>query len=99
MSLITPLIASNRVVIFSWVHCPYCVKAKQLFATLTKDVTTYEIDQMPNGKAMKVEIEKKFRHDTVPAVFIKGDFIGGFSDCDALHKQGKLVPMLSGSKI
>ena len=89
------MIASNKVVIFSWVQCPYCVKAKQLFASLSKEVTAYEIDKMPEGGAIKTEIEKKFKHDTVPAVFIKGQFIGGFSDCDALHKQGKLVPMLA----
>jgi glutaredoxin 3 len=93
MSL-APLVASNRVVIFSWVQCPFCVRAKQLFAGLTKDVSAYDIDRMPEGNAIQAEIIKQFNHDTVPAVFIKGQFIGGFSDCDALHKQGKLVPML-----
>jgi glutaredoxin 3 len=89
------LSVSKRVVIFSWVQCPYCVRAKELFAGLTKDVVAYDIDKMPEGGAIKAEIEKQFNHDTVPAVFIKGKFVGGFSDCNALHQQGKLVPMLS----
>ena len=88
------LIASNRVVIFSWVQCPYCVRAKQLFSTLTKDVTAYDIDRMPEGENIHQQIISQFNHETVPAIFVKGQFVGGFSDADAMHKAGKLVPLM-----
>jgi len=89
------MIAANKVVIFSWVRCPFCVKAKQLFVGLTKEVAVFDIDQMPNGDELQGEIIKAYDHDTVPAVFIKGKFIGGYSDCAALHSQGQLVKMLA----
>ena len=93
-SAVAKLIASNQVVIFSWVRCPYCVKAKALLQPLSKDVAVYDVDKMENGEALHNEVIKMTGQETVPAVFINGKFIGGFSDTDALHRQGKLVPML-----
>lgn len=95
MSLSGPLIASNKVVIFSWVNCPYCKKAKALFEGLTKDVTVYQLDQMANGDNIHQEIIDATGQETVPAVYIKGRMIGGFSDSDALHRAGKLTDLLS----
>ena len=95
MSLAGPLINSNKVVIFSWVHCPYCKKAKELLGSLTKERSIYDVDQMPNGKAIHQEIIDATGHDTVPAIYIKGKLIGGFSDTDALYKRGELTKMLS----
>ena len=89
------LVGANQVVIFSWVRCPFCVKAKQLLGGLSKDVATYDLDQLPEGNALHEEIVKATQHETVPAVWINQQFIGGFSEVDALHKQGKLVSMLA----
>jgi glutaredoxin 3 len=33
---------------------------------------------------------------TVPQIFVDGRPLGGFSDIDALDKQGKLDPLLRG---
>jgi glutaredoxin 3 len=95
MSKLAQLTAANTVVIFSWVRCPYCVKAKELLGGLSKDVAIYDIDQMPEGEELHKEIIKQTNHETVPAIWIKNQFIGGFSDVDALHKQGKLTAMLA----
>merc|ERR1711916_226787 len=92
---LSQLISANQVVIFSWVRCPFCVKAKQLLGGLSKDVATYDIDQRPDGDAIHAEIIKATQHETVPAIWINGQFIGGFSEVDALHKQGKLEGMLA----
>lgn len=91
---VAQLVAANSVVIFSWVRCPFCVKAKALLGGLSKDVAIYDIDKMPEGDALHQEIIQTTNHETVPAIYIKGQFIGGFSDVDALHKQGKLEAML-----
>lgn len=88
------LTGANAVVIFSWVRCPYCVKAKALLGPLSKDVAIYDIDKMPEGDAIHAEIIAATQHETVPAIWIKNQFVGGFSDVDALHREGKLVPML-----
>ncbi len=98
MSSAAELIASGRVVIFSWVTCPYCVKAKKLLQPLVppEEYKVYDIDRMPNGDAIHAEIIKATNHETVPAVYINGQFVGGFSDCDALNRQGQLQKLIAG---
>jgi glutaredoxin 3 len=95
MPLLPSLIDSNRVVILAMHQCPFCVRAKQFFATLTTNVTAYDMDQMPDGPAIEAELQNHFSYDSVPALFVNGQFIGGFGDCDYLHAEGKLVPMLN----
>lgn len=91
---LSQLVAADSVVIFSWVTCPYCAKAKALLGDMTKDLAIYDIDQMPEGDALHKEIIQATKQETVPAIFIKGQFIGGASDVEELHKQGKLEPMI-----
>jgi glutaredoxin 3 len=95
MSLAGPLIAANKVVVFAWVKCPYCVKVKALLDSVTKDVTYVYVDTVENGEAIREEIIKATGHETVPAVFINGKLIGGFSDTNALNEQGKLLELLA----
>lgn len=97
MPAVADLIGKNTVVVFSWVHCPFCVKAKAILAPLTNDLMVYEIDQMEGGGDMKAQIEKAYHHDTVPAIFIRGTFVGGCDTIEGLHKQGKLTTMISGT--
>ena len=95
-SRLPQLTGANAVVIFSWVRCPFCAKAKTLLNSLSKDVAVYELDQMAEGNALHQEIITATNgHDTVPAVWVRNEFVGGFSEVDALHKQGKLAKMLS----
>ena len=89
------LINSANVVIFSWTRCPYCVRAKALLTPMTKNLKIYELDTMgAEGDSIHNEIIKATGHDTVPAIFIDGKLIGGFSDADALNKAGKLTSLI-----
>lgn len=97
MTNVADLINGSTVVMFSWVKCPFCVRAKALLGPLTTDMKVYEIDTMEGGDDMKAQIERDYNHDTVPAIFIKGIFVGGCSDVQALNSEGKLVPMLSAN--
>lgn len=72
-------------------YCPYCHKAKALLQELgvpftdidvTHDEETYRTVKMRSGL------------NTVPQIFAGDTCLGGFSDIDALHKMGKLLPAL-----
>ena len=90
------LIGSAKVVIFSWVRCPYCVKAKNLLSSMTKDLNVVQLDTMGlDGEKIHHEVIQMTNHDTVPAIFIRGKFIGGFTDVDALNKRGELEALMS----
>lgn len=92
------LIASNRVVIFSMNGCPYCVKVKKLLNGLSKEVSSYELDTGADGARVHAEIVKATGHETFPAVYIAGQFIGGCDDTVALQQSGQLDKLLAAPK-
>lgn len=93
---VTELVAQHAVVMFSWVSCPYCVRAKKLLETVTSDLQVHYLDKMgAEGDQLQAAIVQMTNgHDTVPAIWVKGTFVGGCSDVEGLHKQGKLAKML-----
>ncbi|KAG5501430.1 hypothetical protein JKF63_03243 [Porcisia hertigi] len=92
---VAELIRQNKVVMFSWVHCPFCVRAKDILKPLVKDLKVYECDELPNGEDLRAQILKTYNHETVPAIFIDGDFIGGCSDLQSIEKSGVLAKKLA----
>ena len=93
MSL-APLVRSANTVLFTWTHCPFCVKAKALLTPMTENIKIYDLQSIENGNAIHAEIIKATGHETVPAVYIGGKLIGGFSEVAKLHYEGKLEGMV-----
>lgn len=94
------LIVSDKVVVFSKTHCPYCRSTKQLLAELGvgadsgKNLTVLELDRLEDGPAMQDALQEITGQRTVPNIFIGGKHIGGNSDLQGLKRQGKLVELL-----
>lgn len=80
-----------QVTIYSKNYCPYCDRAKALLKK--KGVSFEEIlmDDKPDEMAKLIE---KTGLRTVPQIFINDKLIGGFTDMDALDKQGELDKLL-----
>ncbi|KAJ3245230.1 hypothetical protein HDU78_009710 [Chytriomyces hyalinus] len=87
-------IASNKVVVFSKTHCPYCRKAKALLDSLGAQYEAVELDQRADGSEIQAYLAEKTGQRTVPNVFIGGKQIGGCDDVHALHAKGGLKPLL-----
>lgn len=94
MYLAGPLVVANKVVVFCCHICPFCAKVKALLDSLTTEVSYFYVDKMENGEAIHGDVIKFTGFETLPVVFIDGQLIGGYSDTDLLHQEGKLVPML-----
>jgi glutaredoxin 3 len=92
------LVASAPLVVFSQTSCPYCKKAKTLLGEAGARPAVVELDTLgADGYALRVELGKRTGRTSVPAVFIGGASVGGFSDgpgVQTLATEGKLVPML-----
>jgi glutaredoxin 3 len=82
-----------RVQIYSKKSCPFCVRAKALLDR--KGFPYEEIDAEGNDE-LRVWLAETSGQKTVPQIFVDGRPLGGFSDIDALDKQGKLDPLLRG---
>jgi glutaredoxin len=49
-----------------------------------------EVDLHPRGNAILKYVQEKTKHRTVPIIYIKGAFLGGFEDVNQLYATGRL---------
>ncbi|EGG19340.1 hypothetical protein DFA_02127 [Cavenderia fasciculata] len=74
-------ISSNKLVIFSKTFCPYCVKAKQLFANLKVNAFVIELDNRGDCGECQDALKSITGVRSVPQIFVNQKFIGG---CDGM---------------
>ena len=82
-----------EVIVYSTTFCPYCVRAKQLLDR--KGIDYKEVNLSDEAPEVRVELMQRTNHRTVPQIFIKDQFIGGFDQLYALEKEGKLDQLLA----
>lgn len=75
----------------SW--CPYCDRARRLFAS--KGVTFSEID-VESAASSRAEMRERSGRSTVPQIFIGDTHVGGSDDLAALEAAGRLDALLAG---
>jgi glutaredoxin 3 len=79
--------------IYTKEHCPYCTRAKALLRK--KGIAFEEID-VERDDEMRAWLVETTGQRTVPQIFVDGRSLGGFSDVEALDRQGRLDPILRG---
>ena len=52
------LISQNGVVTFGWTFCPFARRAKELLAELGADFKAVELNELPQGPALRAELIK-----------------------------------------
>ncbi|CAN1182886.1 unnamed protein product, partial [Linum perenne] len=95
MSKAKDLVSSNSVVVFSKSYCPYCTQVKKLLDQLKATYKAVELDKESDGSDIQAALAQWTGQRTVPNVFIGGKHIGGCDTVTGLHKEGKLVPLLT----
>ena len=102
------IIEASKVVVISSRNCPYCSKAKALLEqkmargkppeeiSLLGEYKVVTLDDLPDAESSAVtdSLAQKFDHETVPAIFINKEFIGGFSELEAKNESGELDKLL-----
>lgn len=81
----------QSVLIYTLRSCPFCVRAKALLDS--KGIGYREVDVTLDSDE-RVAVSRKTRHRTFPQIFIGESFVGGCDELFALHRAGKLDPML-----
>ncbi|MFC3122345.1 glutaredoxin 3 [Agaribacter flavus] len=82
-----------KIEIYTKGYCPYCKRAKALFAQKGVEYTDFEIDKNPELR--DVMIQRANGGHTVPQIFIGETHVGGCDDLFALERRGKLDDLLS----
>ena len=70
-------------VIFGSDYCIWCANAKELAKTKNVSFVYYDIESLPTGYFGYVKKRMSKTHSTIPIIFYKGKFVGGF---DAMNK-------------
>lgn len=75
--------------VYTGAYCGYCNAAKKLLQTAGIPFEEIGLDDKPELRQKLSDENGSYR--TIPMIFIDGKFIGGFSDLQALQKQGRLL--------
>lgn len=74
-------------------RCPYCERAKALLNARQYPFTEVVVDT--DDEAKWAELEKLSGMRTMPQIFVGDTCIGGFTDMDALDREGKLAGIVA----
>ena len=89
----TPASAQPPIIIYSSAICGYCVAAKNFLRSRGLEWEEVRIDLDP---AERERMVARTRRTSVPQIFIGDVHVGGYDDMMALHREGKLEPLLGG---
>ncbi len=84
----------NKIEVFTSSTCPYCTKAKKLLQMLNLDYTEHNVDDDFDGMCEELSTTYGKQIQTVPQIIINGHYVGGYTDLEAIHKNGKLKELL-----
>jgi len=83
----------SEIKIYTTSYCSFCVQAKNLLSKLQLAYDDVNLDDKDELR-MKLSQENN-GYRSVPMIFIKDKFIGGFQELYALHKSGDLDKALN----
>ncbi len=82
------------VTLYTTAICPYCIAAKNFLKSRGLDWTEVRIDL--DAQARETMLARA-RRTSVPQIFIGDIHVGGYDDMIALHRAGRLEPLLDGN--
>ncbi len=85
--------ASPEITLYTSAVCGYCVAAKNFLKSKGLQWKEVRVDTDPLERERMVALA---RRTSVPQIFIGQTHVGGYDDMMALHRAGKLDPLLAG---
>lgn len=82
-----------EITLYTTAICPYCVAAKNFLKSKGQVWTEVRIDL---DFEQRQKMIAKANRTSVPQIFVGQTHVGGYDDMIALHRAGKLEPLLAG---
>lgn len=98
---IRDLVHSNDVFMFSFTTCPFCRRAKDALDGEGIRYQALELDEDPNGNAIRAELGRLVQRTSMPSIFVRGTFVGGCNDGPGLLpllERGELGDLLKAPR-
>ena len=87
--------ATPEITLYTSAICPYCVAAKNFLKSKGLGWKEVRID---TDLAARETMLARAKRTSVPQIFIGQTHVGGYDDMIALHRAGKLEPLLAGGE-
>ena len=84
-----------EVTLYTSANCGYCMAAKNFLKSKVLRWNEVRIDLDP---AERERMLARARRTTVPQIFIGDTHVGGYDEMMALHRAGRLEPLLAGGR-
>lgn len=78
--------------IFGTRSCSFCYRAQHLLKSQGVSYSFIDLGEAGSG-AMRQELRSETDQFTVPYVYLRGKFVGGFTELDRIHRMGELEKM------
>jgi glutaredoxin 3 len=89
----SPAAAAPRITVYTSAMCGYCVAAKNF---LKSRGLAWEEVRVDLNAAQREHMVARTGRVTVPQIFVGEVHVGGYDDMMAMHRAGKLEPLLAG---
>ena len=82
---------SKKIVVYSMLNCPFCVKAKNL---LTQRGLPFDIEMVDDWSDDRWnDLVKKSKMKTLPQIYAGETLIGGYSQLEELDQKDHLISL------
>jgi glutaredoxin len=75
--------------VFGRASCPWSGRVVALLQSARIEYSYFDLDGYGSDSVLR-ELKLETKHETVPYVFVRGRFIGGYNALDELHRLGQL---------
>lgn len=92
------MLSQYAVVLISATYCTFCARLKSLLMNEKIEFVALEINVLPNGRRVFESVVQRTQCHTVPQLFVKGEYVGGYDDLVARHYRGELDTLFGSAK-
>lgn len=92
------------VVVFALEWCEFCWSIRKFFAKVGIDYRSIDLDSVPYqegqlGQRIRAVLGERTGMQTIPQVFIGGEFVGGCTDVFDGWKEGRIQSLLTAGSV
>lgn len=80
----------NKIEIYTTKLCPFCIKAKKLLSSLNLEYIEHNVEDSFDDMCKRLGEQFGKTISTVPQIIINEQYVGGYTDLEALYKSGEL---------
>ena len=96
--------SGEPVVVFALEWCEFCWSVRKFFAKVgiayrAVDLDSVEYQQGNRGRKIRDELERRTSINTIPQIFVGGEFVGGCTDVFDAWKNGTVQAQLKKSGV